>query len=1121
MFSKTKAIFTTLAIICALTIGVGSAYFYFGGSEKEEHSIENNVSGVEEENVKADNIKENYEFGNTTKLNEDYTYYFFPSTLYMEFLNKGLNPEKVFGYNEVSLDDLGNPEMDEKNQPVYEIVKDGTTGIGTDKTYYSYLKNVLNKSQDYYFSSENRNYEAGTYPKIADIAQTGLGENGDDNHYYGYDTASINSVYTLNNENAYEALRDNLNINSNNYVRDESKDTHHDTWTDLYYGFNTSNYKFSSEDEILSPVYGREDSKFNINLDVYSNENYLDAYFLFANFYQTGWRKISNASLSGTIEIDWRLDVSADSSNLSLFVSDSNGNESSIPYNSKKKYLGCWYLSNNQRVVFYDNGAGIFYHWSGDVYHFSYGATKNENGTIALTLSGDDVSGTLTFNDGLSFDQTMKRVQYRNDRFGFWTSFYDWDDPNNSSKYYEGAASRYLPIKITVNGNLTPDSMSKVIPSVFASTYDNNSWFDFTSNVWTYATSSPVQEYDEAIEGFTAKDISSIFDIMQNPEKYADGNNVIRLFPVFSNGKTKVYDSTKGGSDAFRANFSFGSNTSTSIKNDMLATQTKLTYSNISYKPTFDPDPDSGTILDYDLNYAILKNVELRKNRYSKIEFYCALTNGPNEWKDNWGVIYTFSGDALNSFIETYGEGLYTFYLIVGNRSSEPPGGNKLDKSSTVFPTIGGQDILSYVTSTGTSESNDLKNKHLMYFKPNGSTIDTTAGSTYGVYAKDGNNDVGQYSRPVSLLVEKITNLRLVSNIPIQEGENGSSEVEQDWNAIDQSVKDGLLNAKNFLLADDLYYLSETEYNDQNLTSDKITNNTNKTDLTTENPYIYMIKNADFRYVNDLYFQIRFSNDYIKDKLNVEVTFDDSNPQYIAYVQSDGSIIKFAEQSNLIEAGEQPFIQNVKAGDPNGTQRNGFKLRDYTCRGVYDILLVSQGSGDNGVQSYRMYINRHTNSFIKLFNGNPGTFDLEISGQKYSFVRHKLKGEVNNGESNDELRADTSTLLWNGQSYLGDYLSSNTNGNRYVKVDQDRREKPSGQQTFFNAIKNACRIVPGSSNIYPIVDAVTGKAIAYYYQGLGRLFTADGSTNGDSNENLELFTIMKNYVLYIDKPLTN
>ena len=108
MFRKFKGLFTLLAILCVSVVAGGSAYFYFGGKESEERSIDNNVEppGDNNTSISADNILENYEFGKPD-LNETYTYYFFPSTLYMELYKNGQNPETVFGYNEVVLNDSG------------------------------------------------------------------------------------------------------------------------------------------------------------------------------------------------------------------------------------------------------------------------------------------------------------------------------------------------------------------------------------------------------------------------------------------------------------------------------------------------------------------------------------------------------------------------------------------------------------------------------------------------------------------------------------------------------------------------------------------------------------------------------------------------------------------------------------------------------------------------------------------------------------------------------------------------------------------------------------------------------------------------------------------------------
>ena len=166
-----------------------------------------------------------------------------------------------------------------------------------------------------------------------------------------------------------------------------------------------------------------------------------------------------------------------------------------------------------------------------------------------------------------------------------------------------------------------------------------------------------------------------------------------------------------------------------------------------------------------------------------------------------------------------------------------------------------------------------------------------------------------------------------------------------------------------------------------------------------------------------------------------------------------------------------------------------------------------------------MYINRHTNSFIKLFKGNPGTFeykDPEVIDSTFGtdFVRHKLPSEDDTAEDGQS-RVESSTLLWNGHTYLGEYLATNTSGIAYTRSESDEEEKESGPSTFFEAVKNCLGITPGNDLIYPIIDAVTGKAIAYYNRGVGRIFTDSGSTGGGDNSSIDLFNIMKNYVLYI------
>ena len=1124
MYHRFKWLLGLFAVVIVTAIAGGSAAFYFGGSADDNETIENKIeSGETENNISADNILENYEFGADKNLNETYTYYFFPSTLYMELYDKGYtNPENVFGYNEVVLDDSGDPVLTSDGQPTYEINQNGVSGISGYDSYYDYLVNVLNGDSDYYLYANGMNLGNYTH-NISTSSQTfafGSSLSGDD-YYVNGPSFSINNIYELNNKGA-KFLADSLDIY--NYNVQEIK---RDSWNDVYYTFKeNSGVSFSKENEVLSPIYG-DNSDFSIDLRLNdSNKQIYDIYYNF--FSNTTNVPITKNSISGTVNyLDEAHDINTN--NHSLFYVKNNSPKLRADFGVydfntyfNNRFVGTWDFDGYKLVILdngeSDNGSGFLTYsetkWEGifqgwvTTWHFEefdYQLSKNKSTLTFTGNNGANISGTINLNDS-AFDPLLSpingRAQYRNDRFGFWTSFYDRDDPNNSSQTRpQNTASRYLPIKITVNGNLTPDDMAKVIPSVSASTFDSHYWFDYTSNVWTYTNNNVTPEYTTAVGGFTAKDITNIFDIMQNPSKYADKNNVIRLYPVFSNGKN--YGSTNpanGGADGIRAEFYYNDGTTPTITNSLLADQTKLTYAG--------GDGNTYTYSGgYDLNYAILKNVELVKGRFESIIIKTTTTASSGGWGDNWTEIYKLSGSAIDDFIDRYGAGLYTLYLFIGGRATNTSQGN------TPF---GETNIIKLVT-TDTSSSNDLKDKHLMSIYDNNGKMSVGTGNEGFRYVIGGDN-IGNEARPVGLTIEKVTNFRLVTDIPIRE-ENGKPSNNQDWNAIDESVHQGLLHAENFIMADSVYKLKEEQFSKEDLTLSEITGNDR---LDSDNPYIYVIQNADFRFVNNLYFQIRFSNDYIKDALEVRTNFKDvpdGTPQYVAY-EINNQLIKFQFQS-----GDEIFIDNVGPVGSGDTARSGFKLRDYNARGIYDILLVStkDTSGISSKHTLNMYINRHTNSFIELFKGNPGKFEYknpEVIDSTFGtdFVRHKLPSEddtADDGQSRDP----SSTLLWNGHTYLGEYLATNTSGTAYIRNGEKDEEQENGNLTFIQAVKNCLGITPGNDLIYPIIDAVTGKAIAYYNSGVGRIFTDSGSTGGGDNSSIDLFNIMKNYVLYIDDPI--
>lgn len=1000
MFNRFKILLSFVGLTFVAAIATGFSMFYLGEGNKDEVIIENSTEGTQDDEVFADNILENYEFGANRNLNRTYTYIFFPSTLYNEFYHDGItDPENVFGYNEVVLDDFGIPRTDQNGEVMYNIFTDGRRGVS-------------------YSTDRDGNI---TFTSLQDTNNT----------YHTYNELLMTSTNGLNYKTAYYLApkagnKGNINVGFDmpSYYSDDPYVINNPEFDSCGVGQYDSLEKTS---EYLSPIYNH--GTYTIDLNFPTEEFH---------------------SASMTDNLDRQVKKLISGSN-DVFKTDPNTN-------------------------------------------YGYECQYEE--------------------------QFQKRRQYRNDRFGFWTSFYDWDDTNNKSNIPNNftGGNRYLPIKITVNGNLTPDTLSEILPTLLNASFDKDGYFDFTSNVWTYnLNNNPT--YTTATGGFTAKDVDNIFDIMQNPDSY-DENGVIRLYPVFSNGKnTTTKNLNEGARDAIKAEYVYKDNVPTVEKATI---NTKLTYSSDTYSHQdysfqhYDGSLESWETAYYDVNYAVLKNLELKKNYYESITFYIC----PSYDQQFIGTRYqqfTITSNQIDTFIDSYGEGLYTFYLFIGNNSDY----NTKDFTTQVTRDWQNLSAIGNDAVSADSAFTQLREKNLLSYSDIGS----------GDYYKYMNNGSTYQERPIALYLEKVTNMRLVSNIDIKEDKNGVPTADQDWDAIDESIHNGMINADNFVIASGVKTYNK-DNNGNQIEPDDITS-----------PYVYIIQNADFRYVNHLYFQIRFSNQYINDSLHVVTNFAEySDPNsilydkglttpkdYVSYEVANGVTLELYSQNTIVgDTSDNMFIQNANAkgtiknsdGSTTTIERQGFKLKDFYSRGVYDIMLVANGSykrdENNTVRVYNMYINRHTNSFIKLFDGNPGTFEFKVKVSDEititkTFVSHKQSGDTFiDGEDKTQSLADT-PLIWEGQTYLGEMLTTNEND-----VNKE------GQVTFLNALNTYFNEATNkkSPGTYPIIDAVTGQTIAYYKyngDGSGQVFNASGST--DTSPAVDLFMILKNYVLYIGSPV--
>ena len=125
-----------LSIIGIVAIATSSAFAYFIFSDEAKSSE------LIEDQIRVDNIEENYIFGREDYVGKDYTIYLFPSTLYLDIYQAYLDgtstvlPEDAFGYIEAVTNSDGS---------ISYTKTDSTTGYSGYSTYEDYV----NANNDY------------------------------------------------------------------------------------------------------------------------------------------------------------------------------------------------------------------------------------------------------------------------------------------------------------------------------------------------------------------------------------------------------------------------------------------------------------------------------------------------------------------------------------------------------------------------------------------------------------------------------------------------------------------------------------------------------------------------------------------------------------------------------------------------------------------------------------------------------------------------------------------------------------------------------------------------------------------------------------------------------------
>ena len=750
-----------------------------------------------------------------------------------------------------------------------------------------------------------------------------------------------------------------------------------------------------------------------------------------------------------------------------------NGEVSYTPYTEGKKghngyknyyqYISSGEIENSNHYLLDSEIKGN----SSSSYVTNSGAELNDSGLGDPSIILNDKYS----NEHLSNENKnlyLNRNQFRYDRFGAWENL-EAVERGEDGEYIVNSndVGRYLPQKLVVRQSVTADNFSTYTMEPITSLGDSHGWHNFAFSSWTtfkiennkivrpyIGESSGEDQFDFSLWPFLSGDILSYFNIMNNLSEYADQNNVIRLFPYFSNGKNygkSINGVTNGpsepqygGRDAIKIQYSLANETNMTRERYFMYNNNSLNSSNSQYN---DNEYD-GLVGEnswfynykYDLNhvhYALLSNIKLEKNMYSSFKIMTHMSDGENaDWGEHdsaWSTKF-FSDDdlnELNGIIDTYGEGLYNIYIFVGNSGS-------LSRDSVDIGGIG-QDVSENLV-TGWPEFYQKKlislGSNVMSFR-----------------------NFITYYRNLSLYIEKVSEGRLYKDL----NSTYSSEGE-----LQQVINNSYNQADNFVMY--TYPIHSTTSNNNELI---VGNN-----IVENNPYVYLLRNVNFTDVENLSFQIRFSQSYIKDtKFNLGGS-GGGNPVILNPTNSNGTY-SYNENQVFIPASNYFNVSAISFNDGVGNSQECFTLGNATNKGVYDILLIYRATVGN-VDEFEMYAYRHTINFIKLYR-----------------VGTNIKVDDNTGLA-IHTKEDGSALdeqIWMGRANIGEnldpsnFMSSETNSSGQLISLQDALENYLGNDS--NTYSN-----------YIVRDYVTDQIVMYYHNGAWQT---------------DNFVILKNYLFIVEK----
>ena len=721
------------------------------------------------------------------------------------------------------------------------------------------------------------------------------------------------------------------------------------------------------------------------------------------------------------------------------------------------------------------------------IYRDFEGYSYTENGKTLITnnlgigepnvpLRSEIISLTNVSANSEQFNRSNK---FKYDKFGAWDFLEAYKKQSDNTMKINNDFNdlgRYLPQKLTLSQSVTVDDFSNYTREPITSIGDKERWFNYTFSNWTafeltdngfkyptienYVTTGEGSSSVSFLWNFLSGDINSYFDIMQNLEKYADSDGVIRLFPYFSNGKNYETGALAhngqpqnkyeyGGRDGLRLN----TRTSTS-KNDSIR---YFMYDS----DTLNKDNDDGVLEYYGINdaaYAVLPNISLTNDLSSFNVEYASNEGdghyGSGTWSGSWVDLFNdvfLSEYIKNNLLLTYGEGLYNIYVFIGNSANY-------------------NENFTYDFYSGKINGNDEEDKDITYHATQNANIWSKLNNKSLVVPAESylrSLSIKSRERPILVAFERVAEIRLYNNLSDSYGNP----------TLDQYIEDNYDSAYYFRMYGNQinpYYKNENgEYEliDEN--------------IVLKNPYVYIARNVDFTESTTLNFQLRYNGVYNKD-IDYDINWfglTSDNKQYDKIIINPKNG-KFNANQVFNQADE--YFEHIDLPVGNNATQKAFKLKSKEYMGIYDIIAVYNPSGNNK-NTIALFAYRHTINFIKLFKSKDA-------------IKVDTNGLAIHTKDNDGITELSDQLIWRGKYVIGINLTPSS-----VSDIQFEINGTSALQQFQTCLENYLKegLKTTDYSKYIVRDYVTSQIVMHY----------------SLNQKMWIcnFRILKNYLFYVEK----